>query len=131
MKAGEEAQPVVTRVVDGSELSTPPHFPQQREGLDVLEALLEGQLVLEDGCLRATSVNGTDYLLIWPHGYELTVDGQEIRIRDGSGVSLSVGEEVRIGGGTRKLAHVRTLVEQPLPDDCPGPYWIVGEVLDQ
>ena len=117
---------------DGPEPSTNPHFPQQRdEPAMVMEADLRGELVLENGCLRTTSVGGTDYLLIWPHGFKLRVDGPDIRISDDSGVSLSVGEEVSIGGGEKSLAYVQNVVRQPLPDDCPGPYWIVGEVLGQ
>ena len=112
----------------GTELLASPHFPQQRENMDVMDADLEGELALEEGCLRTKSKGGTDYLLIWPHGFKLSVDGPDIRIGDDSGVSLSVGEEIRIGGGEVPLAHVQTLVEQPVPDECPGPYWVVGEV---
>ena len=110
--------------------SSPPHFPQMREGAIniVMEALLEGELVLENGCIRAKSKGGADRLLIWPERFKLSVDGRDIRISDDSGVSLSVGEEIRIGGGEKKLAYVQLVVEQPLPNDCPGPYWIVGEV---
>ena len=119
---------VACNEADGPELLASPHFPQQQENMDVMEALLEGELVLEEGCLRTKSKGGTDYLLIWPHGFKLSVDGPDIRITDDSGLSLSVGEEIRIGGGEVPLAHVQTLVEQPVPDDCPGPYWVVGEV---
>ncbi len=49
-------------------------------------------LLLENGCRRSKSVNGADYLLIWPKRHKLTVDGQDIRIIADSGVSLSVGE---------------------------------------
>ena len=109
---------------------TYPHFPQQREseGRVAMEALLEGELTLEHGCLRAKKKNGTDYLLIWPPGFKLSVDGGDIRISDDSGASLTVGEKFRIGGGGAPLAHVQILVEQPLPRDCPGPYWVVGEI---
>ena len=115
--------------VGGPELTTAPHFPLLREETIVMEAALKGELVLENGCLRVKSVNGAGYLLIWPKRHKLTVDGQDIRIIADSGISLSVGEEIRIGGGTLSLAHVPTLVEQPLPSDCPGPYWVVGDVL--
>ena len=93
-----------------------------------MEADHKGELVLENGCLRSTSIGGTDYLLIWPKGFELTVDGQDIRVSDDSGVSLSVGEELRIGGGEKPLAWLQPFVEQPFPNDCPGPYWVVGNV---
>ena len=110
--------------------SSPPHFPQLREGAMnfVMEADLEGELILENGCLRAKSKGGADRLLIWPQRFKLSVDGRDIRISDDSGVSLSVGEEIRIGGGEKKLGFVQLVVKQPLPNDCPGPYWIVGEV---
>ena len=111
--------------------STAPHFPLLREEGVVMEAALKGELVLENGCLRVKSVNGAGYLLIWPKRHKLTVDGEDIRIIADSGVSLSVGEEIRIGGGTLPLRLVQTMLEQPLPSDCPGPYWIVGDVPAQ
>ena len=130
-KTPEEFVEEVTELVgvDGPELPTNTHFPQQHEGVNiVMEAELEGQLVSKDGCLRITSIGGTDYLLIWPHGFKLTVDGRNIQVSDDSGVSLSVGEEIRIGGGEVSLSRVQAFVEQPLPSDCPGPYWVAGEV---
>ena len=96
-----------------------------------MEAQLEGELVLENGCLRVKSMDGTGHLLIWPQRYKLSVDGADIRISDDLGLSLSVGEEVRIGGGEKSLARLHTLVEPAIPDDCPGPYWIVGEIPAQ
>ena len=113
-------------------LSADPHFPQLREDGDVMDALFHGAFVLRHGCLRAENRDSADdYLLIWPQRFKLSVEGQDIRVSDGSGVLLSVGEHVRIGGGEVPLAHVQTLVEQPIPDDCLGPYWIVGEVPAQ
>lgn len=107
------------------------HFPQQHgEGRSVIyEALLKGELVLENGCIRARTTDGlSDHLLIWPPGFQLSVDGQDVRISNESGVSLTVGQEIRIGGGELRLAHVQPLVEEPVPSDCPGPYWLVGEI---
>ena len=105
-----------------------PYFPQQREDGDALDAQLVGELVLENGCLRGKSIDGTDHLLIWPQRFKLTVAGGDIRISDDSGVSFNVGEEIRVGGGEMPLAHLQTLVKQPVPNDCPGPYWVIGEV---
>ena len=120
---------VACKEVGGPELTPTPHFPLLREETIAMEADHKGVLRLENGCLRSKNANGTDYLLIWPKRHKLTVDGEDIRIIADSGVSLSVGEEIRIGGGERPLARVQTLVEQPLPSDCPGPYWVVGDVL--
>ena len=119
---------VACNEADGTESTTNPHFPQMREDGDIMEALHVGELVLDNGCLRSRNIDGTDYLLIWPQRFELTVDGQDIRISDDSGVSLSVGQEIGFGGGEMPLDHLHTLVEQPVPNDCPGPYWIVGEI---
>ena len=121
---------VACNEADGPGSSTNPHFPQLREGGDalIMEALVEGELVLENGCLRAKTQDGSSLLLIWPQRFKLNADGRDTRISDDSGLSLSIGEVVRIGGGEAKLARVQSLVEQPLPNDCPGPYWIVGEI---
>ena len=113
---------------DGPELLTNIHFPQVREDGASPAALLKGELVLEGGCLRVKSLDGTDHLLIWPQRFKLSVDGRDIRISADSGVSLSVGEKISIGGGEVPLRFLQTLVEQPVPSDCPGPYWLVGEV---
>ena len=94
-----------------------------------MEADLKGELVLEDDCIRVIDENDTSYLPIWPKHFKLNVNDQDIRISDNSGASLSVGEEVYIGGGTIEPAFTRTLVEQPFPDNCLPPYWIVGEIL--
>ena len=81
--------------------------------------------MIEHGRIRVENMNGVDHLFIWPLGFELSVDGEDIRISDNSGGSLSVGEEVRIGGGEAPLALVQVLLERP---DCPGPYWVVGDI---
>ena len=57
---------VACNEADGPELLASPHFPQQREDMDVMDADLQGALALEEGCLRVKSKGGTDYLLIWP-----------------------------------------------------------------
>ena len=90
------------------------------------EALLIGELTSDNGCLRVRTIDGADYLLIWPNTAEMTADGQGVR----AGVSLtfSVGDEMRMGGGEAKFSHVQKIVQQPIPSDCPGPYWLVGEI---
>ena len=113
---------------DAPELLTNIHFPQVREDGASPDALLEGELTLEGGCLRVTRPSGFGHLLIWPQRFKLSVDGRDIRIIGDPGVSLSVGEQISIGGGEVSLRFLQTLVEQPVPSDCPGPYWLVGKV---
>ena len=121
---------VACKDADGPELLTSPYFPQVREDGAIMQALLEGELVLKDGCLRLERTGSSRHFLIWPRRFKLSVDGQDIRISDDSGGSISVGEYVGIGGGEVTLRFIRTLVEEPIPSDCPGPYWLVGEIPD-
>ena len=113
---------------DNPDSLTYPYFPKLVEQTSVMEAETQGELVLENGCIRLKDMGDTDYLLIWPPRFELTVDGEDIRIRDDSGMSLSVGETIELGGGEKKIAHLKTMVEPPLPNHCPGPFWVVGQI---
>ena len=79
---------------DNPDSLTYPYFPKLVEQRSVMEARTQGELVLENGCIRLKDMGNTDYLLIWPPRFELTVDGEDIRIRDDSGMSLSVGETI-------------------------------------
>jgi len=87
-----------------------------------------GELVLVDGCLRLKAIGSdTSYLLVWPPEFSLHTENDEIRILDGDGqVVARVWEEVCMGGGGRSAAHLSEHVQQQLPPDCPGPYWMVG-----
>lgn len=112
------------------------NFPQLRQlgpgAPESLGAEAVGELISDNGCLRLRDVDGGDnYLLIWPHTAEMTPDGQGVRVRDNSGVSLSfsVGDEIWMGGGETTFSHVQRRVKQPIPSDCPGPYWLVGETV--
>ena len=109
-----------------------PNFPRQRhEDTDRMQALMIGELVSENGCLRVRSEDGADHLLIWPNAAEMTADGQGARVRtsDGSEAILSVGEDVRIGGGELPLVYVQRRVLEPIPSECIGGwYWVVGEI---
>ena len=109
-------------------LVTKIHFPQVREDGDVMDALFEGELVLEGRCIRGTSPIGSDYLFVWPQRVNLSVDGENIRFSDDEGVLFSIGDDISIGGGEVPLYHLQTLVEQPIPSECLGPYWLVGDV---
>ena len=51
---------------------------------------------------------------------------QGVRLSKNSEVTLSVGDRIRMSGGVAALSHVQNIVEQPIPSDCTGPYWLVG-----
>ena len=110
-----------------------PYLPMQSEEVSIyLEAEMVGELVLENGCLRAKGGAEGNALLIWPYGSEMTADGEGVRVRKiGSDldVTLSVGHRIRFGGGYRSINFVRGYVVEPIPSSCfGGPYWLVGEV---
>ena len=117
-----------TSVADAPESLTYPYFPKLAEQTLIMEAQTQGQLLLENGCIRLKDMGDTDYLLIWPPRFELTVNGEDIRIRDDSGVSLSVGATITLGGGEKNIDHLKTMVKPPIPNHCPGPYWVIGEI---
>ena len=110
-----------------------PYLPMQSEEVNIyMEAEMVGELVLENGCLRAKGGDDGNALLIWPYGSEMTTNGQGVRVRKrGSDldVTLSVGHRVRFGGGYISVNFVRGYVVEPIPSSClGGPYWVVGEV---
>jgi len=106
-------------------------FPQQEavEGeRTVKQAETIGELILANGCLRLNT-NHASYLLVWPPDFAPGAENDVIHVlnRDGQ-VVASVGDEVYIGGGeTRSIGFLDEQLQQQLPTDCPGPYWIVGD----
>lgn len=124
---------------DGSTASVLPaglYFPQQVQPEDgrlfSMEALLVGQLVEVNGCLRVIERNSnTSYMVIWPPNVMLGVEGNVIQILDNSGrVLIQVGDQVRLSGGAIKSAsevESRQPLNKPLPENCSGPYWVTGE----
>ena len=111
--------------------SSAPFFPVQKDpNLDYMEALLVGELVIEDGCLRVD-----DDLLVWPHGFSLSIEGEVIQVIDGTGQPIArVGDKVEVSGGevgTSELPEgYLSEISAQLPSDCClGPYWIIGEEI--
>ncbi len=103
------------------------YFPQlkMRSGV-FMEALLIGELVLEDGYLR---IDGT--LIIWQPDYFVNNNDGTIEILDRNGeVVARVGEEIGMGGGEIKpIDYINKLLKEPLPADSKGPYWLMGEIV--
>ena len=97
--------------------------PEDRSGID--PAVLTGQLVVADDCLRVNADNGNSYLIVWPPDYSLDAAPmirvlnaeEQVVARVGVGVN-----EVRLAGGEKET------LGRNLPGRCPGPYWIVEEV---
>jgi hypothetical protein len=110
-------------------------FPQLRARSAVfMAALLEGQLILEDGCLRvATSYDPTSNLIIWQTDYFPTLNGDQVEVlnRDGQ-VVARLGKPIALGGGGIQLSddYIRQLRE-PIPVTCAGPYFLMGDIVSQ
>ncbi len=83
-----------------------------------------GQLVLEEGCLRASSL-----LLIWPRTFTFDTKNGVARIVDKTGrIAAHVGDDVRFSRASVSYeeANGRGWI-QGLSADCAGPYWLVGD----
>lgn len=105
------------------------YFPRQGPTMESMTALLEGTLVLDDnGCLRVQheSVSLDEApIVIWHYDFSLAVDGETITVLNGEGEPVGrVGEWTRMGGG----GGGRTLAAPEMPEACPGPYWILGDI---
>lgn len=102
------------------------------DGRAVMEALARGKLVLVDGCIRIQDEgDGSDDLIVWPAEFDLHLEGDEVRILNGTGQTVArVGDRVEMGGG-----QVPDSEEQRrklnIPEECQGPLWIVGEGIER
>ncbi len=106
------------------------HLPQltSRSGAFMM-ALLEGTLIVQDGCLRVTGTGGASHLVIWQPDYLVNnrYGVLEVLNRDGA-VVARVGKLVHMGGGEVPLDRFERDLREPLPAGCTGPYWLMGDI---
>ena len=111
------------------------HFPQLRmRSATFMTALLVGKLIVKDGCLRVSaSEDDRGHLIIWQPDYFLNSNGGVVEILDRSGkVVARVGEEIRMGGGEVPLTEdLQQQLREPLPEQCKGPYWLMGQLVSK
>ena len=109
------------------------HFPQLKtRSAEFMAALLEGTLVVQEGCLRvAGNDGGSTHLVIWQTDYFLNDNEGIIEIWDRNGETVArVGEEIRMGGGEVALTdELKQQLREVLPERCAGPYWLMGELV--
>lgn len=69
-------------------------------------------------------------LLVWPPEYEVTVEGDGVRIVDYQGqvTILRAGQTVDLGGGMTGENYMRQQLRPGMPPDCTGPFWVVGDI---
>lgn len=92
-------------------------------------AILQGQLELFGECLRLIETRtGTQYLIIWPPGYNVRPDHDPPSILDQNGeFAASLWAVVEIGGG-EVSDEVAFESQRPALAEtgCGGPYWIAS-----
>jgi len=101
------------------------YFPQLKmHSWIVMNALGYGKLVLKNGYLYIG-----DVIIIWQPDYFLNNNNGTIEVlnRDGK-VVARVGANISMGGGgfSVSLEDINRMIKQPLPLDCPGPFWQQG-----
>lgn len=98
-----------------------------------MDALFEGILTLENGCLRLQDGADEGYAAIWPFGFSFRAEGDEVDTLDGEGESVArVGERILVGGGELPGVTAEELaphVEQSVR--CAGTYWSVASVEER
>jgi hypothetical protein len=109
------------------------HSPQLKtRSADFMTALAIGKLVVKDGCLRIGE-GDSSYLILWQPDYFVNNDDGVIEVLDRNGqVVARVGEEIRMGGGEVPLTvELERQLREPLPKECPGPYWLMGQLASR
>lgn len=109
------------------------HFPQLINTPNAYPdlPLMEGELALENGCLRVSGIKnmlaGDSFLIIWDSRFSTITEQGVVKVIDvNTGeVLASVGDYVQIGGGPPTEMQLK----KRIPDECPEPYWLVGESI--
>lgn len=110
---------------DGQEVTILARWPGPPPA-ETQEALLDGTLVAQKGCLWVVPQSGPRYAVIWPEQVELASGAGPVRIRDRqTGVAVRVGGRIRVGGGEVPAGAVSA----SLPRVCQGPLWLATSIV--
>jgi hypothetical protein len=103
------------------------YLPVQKEpGADLLTALLDGKIVLDDGYLRVQA-EPHSYLIIWPYGFSWQDKDNEIWILNDKGRAVvEVGDSVTMGGGSIPQSFAEQKIGETLPAGVQGPFWLAN-----
>jgi hypothetical protein len=119
-----------SHIEEKQDISSVAFFPVQKDGYEALPyvaALMQGQLVIDNGYLKlkAASGFGEGTLIIWPPGSKLETQEGVLTIVNREGTVIAgVGENLKIGGGVLTAETVLKYTGQSPPEDCKGPYWL-------
>ena len=112
-------------------IGQPFFFPQLKPTLEPRpfpEALHSGRLEVDGGCLRLQGGNDPiSYLVIWPPHVEWQ-GNSVVDLKSGQRALFEVIAEFG-GGVTAGNSPIFGELEAPLPEECPGPYWLVGMIM--
>jgi hypothetical protein len=109
-------------------------LPRQPFTDSSMEALVDGLLIEENGCLRVTDESYEEgFLIVWPFDTDISIAGEDIDLLNGDDqVVARVGEALRIAGGamesTTSMGRYDDLIPGLPIDGCAGPYWVAGEL---
>jgi hypothetical protein len=111
------------------------YFPQLAAPQELyMEALIKGELVLENGCLQLRRGDGSSILLIWDSRFstQTTEQGVVQVIDSGTGeVLASEGDLLAIGGGSIGNPMTSRGLKEPIPTECLGSYYLVGGSIEK
>ncbi len=99
-------------------------------------ALIEGKLVLEDGCLRVQNKflfwQRYSDLVIWRFGYTWKAEDSEIWILNEKSEKVAkVGDSVKMAGGALSSDAVESATGKEPPLGIEGPFWLMGDIKSQ
>ena len=106
-------------------------FPQLRARstihLDV--GPLQGKLLIKDGCLRVSERDEeAGRLIIWQPDYFLNNNQGTVEVLDREGkVVARVGEPISLTAAG--VTDWERQLREPLPEQCPGPYWVMDGIV--
>ena len=101
---------------------------KQNDAPDFL-ALLEGKLILDEGCLSIQSVDGgARYAAIWPFEFDFSAESGNVEILNGDDqIVARVGNQLRVSGGELPNMSQEEFEQNYLGAfQCSGPYWLVN-----
>ena len=110
------------------------YLPKQPPTAVSMAALLEGELIEVNGCLRASDNDYKDgFLVLWPYDADIRVGEDKIEVLNSAGLVVArAGERLRLGGGAMESSASMGRYDELIPGlsqaNCPGPYWVAGNV---
>lgn len=128
---------VTVSPTSGADLNHAIFFPRQKKSNGervVMDGETTGTLMLVDKCLRLESnQSDTSYMLIWPPDFKFLIESDAVKILNEDGINVAtVGDFVYMGGGEVHLLLVMDkFIQEQIPSQCDGPYWIIGDKISR